>query len=103
MAEDEQVSTSEPIAPEAGSEEATEPAADLGPTLAIIGEAGPETIVPVDPFFGYYANNATLIEGTWAGLPNFECSMCGFASLDRERAEAHLSIHGQTFTQGARP
>jgi hypothetical protein len=56
-----------------------------------------------DPFAGFYAPNAVIVENWWAGLPNFCCSACSYAHLDRERTEAHLSTHGQTFTQGARP
>ena len=61
---------------------------------------GAVTAVP-DPFAGFYQATATLRVGSWAGLPNYECSACGFDSLNQARTEAHLSIHGQTFTQGA--
>jgi len=84
--EDEQVPTTEPIAPQEPSEAVTEPA---------------ETAA--DPFVGFLQDNATIRVGTWAGFPNYECSACQYASLDEAKTQAHLSIHGQTFTQGARP
>lgn len=56
-----------------------------------------------DPFVGFYQPAAAIRVGTWAGLPNYECSACQYASLDEAKTQAHLSIHGQTFTEGARP
>lgn len=53
-----------------------------------------------DPSPGFYQDNAAIVEGKWAGLPNYGCSACGYSHLDRERAAAHVASHGQTFTQG---
>jgi hypothetical protein len=63
----------------------------------------PVTAADFDPFVGFYQDNATFIEGNWAGHVNYECSACGFASIDLGKAEAHLTSHGKTFTQGERP
>ena len=97
MEPDMKVPTPEPIAPQEPSEavvvdDETYP----GP-----GEWPPE--LTADPFAGFMQPNATVVESWWRGLPNFTCSACPYAHLDRARAEAHVSIHGQTFTQGARP
>jgi hypothetical protein len=36
-----------------------------------------------------------LREGTWAGLLNYECTRCGFKTLDREEALEHVLLrHG---------
>jgi hypothetical protein len=33
--------------------------------------------------------------GTWHGLPNYECTRCGYKTLDREAALEHvLTTHG---------
>lgn len=90
--EDEQVPDNGLIAPQEPSE------AYPGP-----GEWPPEITSQSDPFIGYMADNATVVESWWAGLPNYQCSLCQYAHLDRERTAAHVFIHGQTFTQGARP
>lgn len=58
---------------------------------------------PANPFDGFLQDNATVRVGTWAGFPNYECSACQFAHLDEAKTQAHISIHGQTFTQGVRP
>jgi len=102
MTEVEEVPIEEPIeapAVPAKATEAVEPVSLEGVVL----EGAVSAPAFVDPFFGYLADNAEIHTGTWAGLQNYECSMCGFASLDRAAADAHVSIHGQTFTQGARP
>lgn len=83
---DKQVSTSEEIAPQEPPE-----------TVPVAPEPA------IDPFVGFYQANATIRVGTWAGFPNYECSACGYAHLDEAKAQAHVSTHGQTFTQGARP
>ena len=72
----------------------------------MLAEEAPETPAPLtqaDPFAGFYQPVAAIRVGTWAGLPNYECSACQYASLDEAKTQAHLSIHGQTFTEGARP
>jgi hypothetical protein len=69
-------------------------------------EATPAPLIqakPVDPFAGFYQANASIVEGQWGGHTTYQCSACPFDSLERPKTEAHLSIHGQTFTQGARP
>jgi len=92
MNEDEQVPTTEPIAPQEPSE-----------AVVVEFDGLPGTITPADPFAGFLQDNATIRVGTWAGFPNYECSACQYASLDEAKTQAHISIHGQTFTQGARP
>ena len=87
LTEDEQVPTTEPIAPQEPSE-------------AVVVPSEAEAL---DPFEGFLQDNATIRVGTWAGFPNYECSACQYASLDEAKTQAHISIHGQTFTQGARP
>ena len=79
MTEDEQAPTTEPIAPQ-------------GPSKAVV--------VASDPFAGYMAANAAIIEGEWGGMPAFRCSACPFDSLERDKTQAHLAIHGMTYTQG---
>jgi hypothetical protein len=32
-----------------------------------------------------------LVETTWTGFPNFGCSSCSFASLDRSLVESHVN------------
>jgi hypothetical protein len=71
-----------------------------GPSLTVL-EA--DEVPAPDPFAGYMQDNASVRVGTWAGFPNYECSACQYASLDEAKTQAHLSTHGQTFTQGARP
>lgn len=63
----------------------------------------PLATVAANPHAGFYQPNATIVEGTWGGMPAYRCSACPYDSLERTKTQAHLSIHGQTFTQGARP
>jgi hypothetical protein len=81
---DKQTPTEEPIAPQEPSE-------------AFVVAHKPVA----DPFAGSWQDNATVRVGTWAGLPNYECSACGYAHLDEAKANAHVATHGQTFTEGA--
>lgn len=104
MAKNEQTPTDEPIAPQEPSEalpESTATTADIAAGL-VTSDAMPGEFQP-DPFAGYMQDNATIRVGTWAGITNYECSACGYAHLDEAKAQAHVFIHGQTFTQGARP
>lgn len=60
----------------------------------------PEAVVVApDEHVGFYQPNATIVEGQWGGLPNFQCSACAYDSLERDKTQIHLSIHGQTFTE----
>ena len=91
--------TAEPKTPSL-HEGGTVPAGDV---LAVI-ERG-EVIVPVKarrPAVGFFTPNAEVIEGEWGGMPAYRCSACPFDSLEVEKTRAHLSIHGQTYTQGGR-
>ena len=74
------------------------------PTAEPIVAPSEAVVVKVRPYFPptFVPDAATIIEGEWAGQPNYGCSLCGFAHLDRTTAEAHLPIHGKTQT-GARP
>ena len=114
MNEDEQVPTTEPIAPQEPSEAVVVEFPLDADGLHTGGmmtareerrlrhyEDDPETAL--DPFAGFLQDNAAIRVGTWAGFPNYECSACQYASLDESKTQAHISIHGQTFTQGARP
>ena len=98
---DEQTPTTEPIAPQEPSEAVT--AKSSPATGGLVPEASEQSGTSVDPFAGFYQPVATIRVGTWSGFPNYECSACPYASLDEAKTQAHLSIHGQTFTQGARP
>lgn len=71
------------------------------PTGGLDPESGEQSEVSVDPFAGFYQDNATIVEGEWGGYPAYRCSACPFDSLERATTQAHLSIHGQTYTQGA--
>jgi hypothetical protein len=79
-------------------------AVDADETLA---EQAPETPAPLEvteaahPVAGFYQPNAAIVEGEWGGYPAYRCSACPFDSLERGKTQAHLAIHGQTYTQGA--
>ena len=98
---DKQTPTTEPIAPQEPSEAVADVIHGLQPDI-VTHEGASRYILP-DPFVGSWQPNATVVESWWAGLPNYQCSLCQYAHLDRERTAAHVFIHGQTFTQGARP
>ena len=80
----EQTPADEPIAPQEPSEAVTEP-----------------TETAADPFAGSWQPNAAIVEGVWAGFVNYLCSACQYASLNEAKTQAHVSTHGQTFTEGA--
>jgi len=78
---------------------ADEPIAPQEPSEAVV-----EVIAPPKkrgPAVGFFTPNAEVIEGEWGGMPAYRCSACPFDSLEVEKTRAHLSIHGQTYTQGA--
>ena len=106
LTEDEQTPTDEPIVAPEPSEalpETTATTTDIAAGLAAFtSDAVPGEFIP-DPFAGWLQDNATVRVGTWAGYPNYECSACQYASLDEAKTQAHISIHGQTFTQGSKP
>jgi hypothetical protein len=75
----------DPIEEEAPVEdeiEESKPITDLDPA-----EPAPAVLAPqVDPW-----QHGQIIETVWSGFPNFECSACPFATLDREAAEEHVN------------
>ena len=56
-----------------------------------IGKVVEEKASEDRPFIPPPPPHGTVIEGSWNGYPNFGCSACTFASLDREAAEAHAN------------
>lgn len=88
---DDQNPIEEPEAPEPAALAEEEP----------LEESAVSSKTAVDPFAGFYQPNATIVEGEWGGYPAYRCSACPFDSLERAKTQAHLSIHGQTFSQGA--
>jgi hypothetical protein len=66
-------------------------AVDADETFAETETAAPLTEVAFVP--------ASIVVGSWAGHPNYKCSDCGFALLDRAKVERHLRIHGKTETR----
>lgn len=82
---------------EATSEPVAEEAIDTPAPLI------PKSQTAAAPFTGAFVPNAEVIVGEWGGMPAYRCSACPFDSLERDKTESHLSIHGMTFTQGARP
>jgi hypothetical protein len=58
---------------------------ETGDVVEAPAEPDPRPEFPPPPVHG------SVIEGTWNGLPNFLCSACGFADLDRAITEAHCN------------
>lgn len=43
-------------------------------------------------------------KGTWNGMPNWECTQCGYANLDRGKVVAHVRAkHPTAAEQGGEP